>query len=194
MVVAIYSPNGRYDQLYLSNFATIKVKDEIARVDGVGDCQQFGQQDYSMRIWLDPERLAALNMTASDVANALREQNRQVAAGHFGQQPTAAGAAFEFTITTLGRLTEPERVRRTSSSAPTAQGRKVRIKDVGQAELGARNLDSTSKVDGRPNASLAVFALPDANSIAIARARPRTHGRAEEELPRGHRLRRSPWT
>src|SRR5438132_4018149 len=84
MVVAIFSPHGRYDQLYLSNFTTIHVKDELARVDGVGDCQQFGQQDYSMRVWLDPERLAALNMTAYDVANALREQNLQVAAGHFG--------------------------------------------------------------------------------------------------------------
>src|SRR5436190_14997641 len=83
-VIAIYSPSGRYDQLYLSNFTTIKIKDEIARVEGVGDCQQFGQQDYSMRIWVDPERLAALNLNAADVANALREQNRQVAAGHFG--------------------------------------------------------------------------------------------------------------
>src|SRR6266436_529996 len=78
-VIGIYSPNGRYDQLYLSNFATIKIKDEIARVEGVGDCQQFGQQDYSMRVWLDPDRLAAMNMAATDVATALREQNRQVA-------------------------------------------------------------------------------------------------------------------
>src|SRR5207248_689169 len=73
-VIAIYSPKGRYDQLYLSNFATIKIKDELARVEGVGDCQQFGQQDYSMRIWLDPEKLASLNMNASDVAAALRER------------------------------------------------------------------------------------------------------------------------
>src|SRR5207253_2001155 len=85
LVIALYSPNGRYDQLYLSSFATIRIKDEVARVDGVGDVQQFGQQDYSMRIWLDPDRLANLNLNASDVANALREQNRQVAAGHVGQ-------------------------------------------------------------------------------------------------------------
>src|SRR5689334_21895622 len=107
-VIAIYSPSGRYDQLYLSNFCTIKIKDEIARVDGVGDCQQFGQQDYSMRLWLDPERLAALNLAATDVIGALREENRQVAAGHIGQQPTAAGhprsgsSPFEYTITTVG--------------------------------------------------------------------------------------------
>src|SRR5580700_5227337 len=82
-VIALFSPKERYDQLYLSNFATIKIKDEIARVEGVGDCQQFGQQDYSMRVWLDPDRLASLNLSASDVANAVREQNRQIAAGHF---------------------------------------------------------------------------------------------------------------
>src|SRR5579862_6727499 len=91
LVIAISSRTGRYDQLYLSSFATIKVKDELARVEGVGDCQQFGQQDYSMRIWIDPDRLAALNMNAADVAGALREQNRQVAAGHVGQQPALEG-------------------------------------------------------------------------------------------------------
>src|SRR5690242_4730294 len=93
-VIALYSPGGRYDQLYLSNYATIKIKDELARVDGVGDVQQFGQQDYSLRVWIDPDRLAGLNMTAADVANAIREQNRQVAAGHFGQPPTPSGQPF----------------------------------------------------------------------------------------------------
>src|SRR3954471_21923857 len=94
-VIAVYSPNGRYNQLYLSNYATIKLRDELARVDGVGDCQQFGQQDYSMRIWLDPDKLASLNMTAADVANALREQNRQVAAGHIGQRSEVGGHRSE---------------------------------------------------------------------------------------------------
>src|SRR5207302_1123194 len=80
-VIAVYSPGGRYDQLYLSNYATIKLRDELARVEGVGECVQFGQQDYSMRLWVDPDRLAALSMTATDVVNAVREQNMQVAAG-----------------------------------------------------------------------------------------------------------------
>jgi multidrug efflux pump len=197
MVIAIYSPKGRYDQLYLSNYATIKLKDELARVDGVGDMIQFGQQDYSMRLWIDPERLANLNLTAYDVNNAIREQNMQVAAGHFGQQPTThlspspvargspkrggeplppsllgkgaggLGPGFEFPITVTGRLSNPEEfqgiVLRSDSD-----GRKVRIKDIGHVELGARNLDSTSKLDTRPNASLAAFALPDANAIATA--------------------------
>src|SRR5579871_5827482 len=156
-VIAIYSPNGRYDLMYLSNYCTIKLKDEIARVDGVGDCQQFGQQDYSMRVWLDPDRLAAMGMTASDVADALRQENRQFAAGHFGQQPLETNKPFEFTITTVGRLSDPAQfndiVVRTD-----ANGRKVRIKDIGHAEIGARFLDSTSKVDQLPNASLAVWA------------------------------------
>ncbi len=166
-VVAIYSPHGRYDMVYLSNFCTIKVKDEIARVDGVGDCQQFGQQDYSIRIWLDPHRLAAMNMAASDVSAALAEQNRQVAAGHIGQQPTAAGQPFEFTVTTVGRLVTPEEFN-DIVIRNDPDGRKVRIKDVGYATLGAKSLDQTSAVDGRPNASLAVFALPDANALATA--------------------------
>src|SRR5947209_5869704 len=146
LVLGVFSPNGRYDGIYLSNFVTIKLKDEIARVDGVGDVNQFGQQDFSMRIWVDPERLAELNLTASDVANAVREQNRQVAAGHFGQQPltrltlpsapTAGrednkrGPAFEFPIQTLGRLADPEQFADIIIRSDP-DGRKVRIKDIG---------------------------------------------------------------
>ncbi|MFO0844236.1 MAG: efflux RND transporter permease subunit [Gemmataceae bacterium] len=167
-VVAVYSPKGRYDQLYLSNYCTIKLRDELARVEGVGDCVQFGQQDYSMRLWLDPDKMAGLNLSASDVTRAIREQNMQVAAGHIGQQPSPRDSAFEFTVTTLGRLSSlaqfEDVILRTDES-----GRHVRLKDVGHAELGARNMDTTSKVNGRPNASLAIFALPDANSIATAR-------------------------
>jgi multidrug efflux pump len=166
-VIAIYSPHGRYDQLYLSNFANIRIADELKRVQGVGDVMIFGQQDYSMRLWIDPEKLAALGMTAGDVAMSVREQNRQVAAGHIGQEPTAEGKPFQFTITTLGRMSEPEEfeemVLRTERD-----GRKVRLKDVGRAELGPKNMDSTSKLNGRPNGSLAIFALPDANAIATA--------------------------
>src|SRR5207248_4615957 len=109
LVIGVYSRSGRYDQIHLSNFVTLKIKDEVARVEGVGDVNQFGQQDYSMRLWVDPERLSALNLTAGDVANAVREQNQQVAAGHFGQPPAASGKKlFEFPITTLGRLSHPE--------------------------------------------------------------------------------------
>jgi multidrug efflux pump len=176
LVIAVYSPSGMYDQLYLSNFTTIKLKDELARVEGVGDCQQFGQQDFSMRIWLDPDRLAMLNLSASDVVKALREQNQQIAAGHIGQSPTATGQPQELTITTLGRLSKvsdyEDIVLRTDGN-----GRRIRVKDVGQVKLGAKNLDTTTKVDSYPNASLAVWALPDANAIATAR---RVRERLEE--------------
>jgi multidrug efflux pump len=167
LVLGVYSPHGRYDGLYLSNFVTIHLRDEIARVDGVGDVNQFGGQDYSMRLWVDPERLAELNLTASDVANAVREQNRQVAAGHFGQQPARFGRSHEFPITTLGRLSEPGEFENIVVRSD-AEGRKVFLKDIGHVELGPRSLDSTTKLDGGPNASLAVWALPDANSIATA--------------------------
>jgi multidrug efflux pump len=167
-VISLVSPNGRYDQLYLCNFAAIRVRDELARVPGVGDVQMFGAQEYSMRLWIDPERLAALGLSAADVTNAIREQNFQVAAGHFGQQPASPGTPFEFTITTLGRLTDPADfeniILRTDRN-----GRRVLLKDVGHAELGARSMDATSKVNDRPNASIAVWALPDANTIATAR-------------------------
>src|SRR5262249_7883523 len=166
MVIGLYSPKGRYDQLYLSNYGTIKIKDELARVEGVGDVIQFGQQDYSMRLWVDPERLSALSLTAYDVVNAVREENLQVAAGHFGQPPTS-GTVFEFPITTLGRLSDPAQFEEIVLRSDN-EGRKVRIKDIGTAVLGSRNQDSTSKVNGRPNGSIAIFALPDANAISTA--------------------------
>ncbi|HZY87690.1 MAG TPA: efflux RND transporter permease subunit [Gemmataceae bacterium] len=166
-VIAIYSPKGRYDQLYLSNFATIKVVDELRRVEGVGDVLIFGQQDYSMRLWVDPDKLAARGLGAADVARAIREQNMQVAAGHLGQQPVTSGKPFEFTITTLGRLDRAEEFAEIILKVDPSGG-KVRLKDVGHVELGAKSLDSTSKLNGRPNGSIAVWALPDANSITVA--------------------------
>jgi multidrug efflux pump len=180
LIVSLYSPNDRYDQLYLSNYATLQVIDELKRVDGVADVFNFGQQDYSMRVWLDPDRLASLNLTAGDVVNAIREQNMQVAAGIMGQQAAGTGRPFEFTITAKGRLSEPAEfediVLRT-----TEDGRKVRIKDVAAlpredandkkrygVELAARNQDVASKIDGHPCTSLAVFQLPYANALATA--------------------------
>src|SRR4051812_26489604 len=111
MVANVYSPDESRNQLYLSNFATIQVRDEIARVDGVGDVTVFGQQDYSMKAWLDPDRLAANGLTASDVVNAIREQNVQVAAGRVGAEPAAPGVSFQYTLNALGRLETVEQFR-----------------------------------------------------------------------------------
>ncbi len=166
LIVSMYSPDGRYDPLYVSNYATIKIKDELARVDGIGDVFLFGAFDYSMRIWLDPHRLALLGLTASDVLQAVREQNKQVAAGHFGQQPSGE-TLQELTIATLGRLSDPEQFNDVILRS-TADGRAVRLRDVGQAAMEARNQDISSKLDGLPCTSVALFQLPYANALATA--------------------------
>jgi multidrug efflux pump len=180
LIVSLYSPKGRYDQVYLSNYANLHLTDELRRVEGVGDVFNFGQQDYSIRIWVDPERLASFNLTAGDVLAAIREQNKQVAAGHMAQQPSPAGQPFELTITTLGRLSDPEQFEEIVLRADP-DGRKVYIRDVVPpswtdghgnehkgVELGPRSLDVSTKVDGNPCTSLAIFQLPYANALSTA--------------------------
>jgi multidrug efflux pump subunit AcrB len=156
-----------YDQLYLSNYATIQVKDVLARIEGVGDVTLLGQQDYSMRVWLDPNRLATRNLTAADVVTALREQNVQVAAGQLGQPPVAGSVDFQYTMTTLGRLTQPEQfgdiVVKTG-----AKGETTRLKDIARIELGAKNQDTQCLLDGKPSVGLAIFQLPGSNALDTA--------------------------
>src|SRR5215471_16944109 len=108
LVVNLVSPKGTYDQLYLSNYATIQIRDELAQIKGVGDVTYLGQLDYSMRAWIDPEKMAARNLSASDVVNALREQNVQVAAGALGRPPVPQGQAFQYNLSTMGRLVDPD--------------------------------------------------------------------------------------
>jgi multidrug efflux pump subunit AcrB len=167
MTVNINSPNGRYDQLYLSNYATMHVREELARVRGVSDIYMQGQRDYSMRVWVDPDRLAARSLTAADVVAALREQNMQVAAGQIGQPPVAAGQKSQITLTTLGRLAYPEQFENVIVRA-TAEGQIVRLKDVARVELGARNQDVRCRLDRKQSVGLAVFQLPDANALETA--------------------------
>ncbi len=171
MVVTLISPKGRYDQLYLSNYAAIHIKDELARLDGIGDVIAFGAKDYSMRIWVDPERLAGMNLNATDVVNAVRSQNTQVAAGQIGQAPSVKGQPWQITLETKGRLTDPEEFAEIVIKR-TAEGRIVRIKDIGHVELGARNVDVTNALnlgDGpHPCANIALFQLPDANALETA--------------------------
>ena len=112
MAVSLISPDNRYDDLFLSNFASLRVKDELSRIYGVGEVQVIGSSNYGMRIWLDPEKLKARNLTTEDVWLSIREQNVQVAAGQVGQYPSPKGQGFQFNVTTLGRLSDPERVRR----------------------------------------------------------------------------------
>ncbi len=164
MGYAVNSPNGRYDQLYLSNYALMQIRDELSRVPGVADVFLFGQRDYSMRIWVDPERLAVRGMTAADVVNAIRDQNAQVATGSIGQPPTDNGQAQQIPLSTLGRLVEVGQFE--NIVVKTARdGRLTRIKDVARVKLGAKNQDVTVRFDDKPTTFLAVFQMPDANAL-----------------------------
>ncbi|MEN6405858.1 MAG: efflux RND transporter permease subunit, partial [Thermoguttaceae bacterium] len=167
MSVNLYSPNGRYDQLYLSNYAFLKLYNEILRVPGVSDVNIMGQRDYSMRIWLDPDKLAARGLTAGDVVNAVREQNTQVASGQIGQSPIRSGQETQVTITTLGRLNRPEQFAKMILRA-TPDGRIVQLGDVARVEMGARSQDVSCKLDGYPSAGLMIVQLPDANALDVA--------------------------
>ena len=164
MGIAILSPDRRYDQLYLSNYAILQIKDELARMDGVADVFVFGQRDYSMRVWVNPEKLAARNLTAGDVARAIREQNMPVATGAIGQQPAPPGQEFQVTLNTLGRLTEPEQFGEIILKS-TPDGRITRLKDVARIELAAKNRDVNVSIDGQPTVFLAIFQTPDANAL-----------------------------
>src|SRR5262245_67723 len=188
--ISLYSEDnpetGRpyYDALYLSNYATIQVKDAIARVEGVGDVTILGQQDYSMRVWLDPDKLQSRNLTVGDVIRVLREQNVQVAAGQVGQPPVPNGQDFQYTLSTLGRLVEAEQfaniILKTGSD-----GEVTYLKDVSRTELGARNQDTLSRLDRRPSSGVGVFLLPGANALRTADGIKDKMRELEARFPRG---------
>ena len=169
LCVNIVSPHGRYNQLYLSNYALLRIRDELLRIPGVSDIFIAGQRDYSMRIWIDPEKLTARNLTASDVVAALREQNAEVACGQIGAQPVARGQEVQIPLTTLGRLKQPSQFADVILRA-TRDGRLIRIRDVGRVVLGAKNEDQSSRCLGRESAGLIIFQLPDANALEVADA------------------------
>jgi multidrug efflux pump subunit AcrB len=163
MGMAINSPNGRYDQVYLSNYALRFIKDELARIKGVGDVFLFGQRDYSMRIWVDPNKLATRGLTAMDVVNAIQEQNAAVATGTLGQPPTKSGQEQQFTFDTLGRL---KSIKDFEDIILRSEGvGRLRVKDVARVQLGAKNQDISCRMDGKDTVFLAVFQLPDANAL-----------------------------
>jgi hydrophobe/amphiphile efflux-1 (HAE1) family protein len=173
MIVNLISPDGRYNDLYLSNYATIQIKDELSRLPGVANISYMGQRDYSMRAWLDPQKMASLGITASDVVNAVNEQNLQVAAGSIGQQPVPAGQEFQLTINTLGRLLSVEQFGdiivkvNTGTNAPSAST--VRLRDVGRLELGSQQYGQTCTLDGEPSVALSVYQLPGSNALQTAK-------------------------
>jgi multidrug efflux pump len=173
-----------YDSLYLSNYSTIQLKDEIASVKGVGDVSILGQQDYSMRIWLDPDKLQSRNLTVGDVIKVLREQNVQVAAGQIGQPPVPRGQDFQYTLSTLGRLIEADQfseiILKTGSD-----GEVTYLRDVSRTELGARSQDQLSRLDRRPSSGVAVFLLPGANALDTADGIKAKMRELETRFPKG---------
>mgnify|MGYP000393775479 CR=1 FL=1 len=168
MVVHLTSPNKTYDSLYLSNFANLRVKDDLARLDGVGQALAFGAGNYAMRIWLDPQKAAARNLTATDIINAIREQNVQVSAGSIGAAPQPNGAPLQLSINAQGRLTTAEQfgdiVLKSEGSALT------RLKDIARIELGSQTYALHSLLNNEDAAAIVIFQAPGANSIALSDA------------------------
>jgi len=167
MVVHLFSPDGRYDDLYLRNYAVLQVRDELARIQGVGQIQVFGSGDYSMRVWLDPNKVASRNLTAGDVVNAIREQNVQVAAGSIGAQPTK-DQAFELSINAKGRLvTEEEFSDIIIKTGPN--GETTRLRDVARVELGASEYFLRSLLNNKAAAAIPIFQLPGSNALELSK-------------------------
>lgn len=173
MIVNLTAREGMYDNIFLSNFATIQIKDELGRLDGVAAVTYMGQRDYSMRAWLNPDKLASLNLSASDVVDAINAQNVQVAAGAIGQEPIASGQDFQLTINTLGRLIEVEQFGDIVIKASGVEGNSqasgiVRLRDVARIELGAQQYDQSCSLDGKPSVALSIYQLPGSNALKTA--------------------------
>jgi multidrug efflux pump len=167
MIVNLFSPDRSRDNLYLSNYATIQLKDELSRLNGVGDITYLGQRDYSMRLWLDPEKMASRNLTSSDVVRAIEQQNTQVAAGLLGQPPVERGQVFQLTMSTMGRLINVDQFADLILKSDAA-GRLVRLSDVANIELGARAYDQSCSLDGKPSVALSIYQLPGSNALDTA--------------------------
>ncbi len=190
LVVSLFSENDpstgepKQNQLEISNYATLRVKDELARIPGVGDVFMFGQRDYSVRVWLDPIKMADRKLAASDVTAAIRSQNQQVAAGNIGQPPAPAGQTFQYTINTQGRLPDAKAfediVVKTGSNEEL-----VRLKDVGRVELGARSYDTSAQLDGRPSIGMPIFQLPGANALDTAKTVQEKMKELKKSFPEG---------
>ena len=166
-VVSLTSPGSSFDTLYLSNFASLNVVDELKRLPGIADVTVFGARDYAMRVWLKPDRMSQLGITTADVANALRAQNAQYAAGKIGAEPALPGQSLVYTVTASGRLVEPEQFGEIVIRAAGASG-VLRLKDIARLELGAANYDTFNTLDGKPTIGMATYLQPGANALEVA--------------------------
>lgn len=184
MVVHLFSPDGRYDDIYVRNYATLQVRDVLARLDGVGDVRIFGSGDYAMRVWLDPNKVTAKGLTASDVVAAIREQNVQVAAGAVGQQPLSRSTDTELLINTRGRLATEEEFREIVVKTG-ANGERVQLRDVARIELGASDYALRSLLNNQTAVALPIAQLPGSNAIATSDAVRATMAELKANFPDG---------
>ena len=184
MVMHLTSPDNSRDQLYMSNYATLQIRDVLARLEGVGDVRVFGARDYSMRIWLDPEKIAARNLTAGDVVAALRGQNVQVAAGSLNQPPVPTPGAFQLNIETLGRLDDPRQFNNIVVKSDPS-GRVTRLRDVAKVEIGAQDYSANGYLDKQPAVPLLLFQRPGSNALATADGILKTMKALSKDFPPG---------
>src|ERR1041385_2730768 len=184
MVVHLFSPNGRYDEVYLRNYATLQVKDVLARIPGAGDVEVFGSGDYAMRVWLNPDKIAARNLTASDVVAAIREQNVQVAAGAIGQQPVNKNVPLTLQINAKGRLISTEEFGQIIVKTG-ANGEKTLLKDLARIELSAGSYSLRSLVNNKTAVALPIFQTPGANALELSASVRRTMEELKQSFPDG---------
>jgi hydrophobe/amphiphile efflux-1 (HAE1) family protein len=183
MVVHLVSPDNRYDSLYLRNYAALNIRDVLARLPGMGEVRVFGAGDYSMRVWLDPQKLAARDLTAGDVVGAIREQNIQVAAGQVGGAP-ATGAAFELALNAMGRLSDEDQFRDIIIKTG-AGGEVVRLRDVARVELGASQYELQSLLDNKSAVAIPIFQAPGSNALELSTAVRNTMATLKQNFPQG---------
>ncbi|MBY0504499.1 MAG: multidrug efflux RND transporter permease subunit [Bryobacteraceae bacterium] len=188
LVLAVESPDGAYDELFLSNYTKINVRDRLSRIRGVGDVQLPGEREYGMRVWLNPDSMYKLGLTAADAVSSIREQNLQAAAGRIGQSPTAIGQEMEYTIRTEGRLKNPGEFQHIILRS-NSDGSAVRVRDVGRVELGAFDYSRFTKVNGKQATVLLLYQLPGSNAVEVADEVAAEMNRTAASFPSGIRYR-----
>ena len=183
-VLCVYSPDGRYDDLYLTNYVSLRLKDELSRIKGVGNVEVFPQKDYGMRLWLDPNKMESRSITTNDVVDALQQQNVQVAAGAIGQRPSPKGQDFQLNVNTLGRLSDESQFE--DIIVKTGEGgRLTRVKDIARVELGGKSYDTFSIFNPKPSATMIIYQSPGSNAMQVADDVNRVMDRLKGEFPPG---------
>jgi HAE1 family hydrophobic/amphiphilic exporter-1 len=184
LVASLISPDGRYDDIYMSNYITLHMRDSLLRIPGVGNITTFGSKDFAMRLWLDPDKIKARSLTTEEVLNAVREQNIQVAAGQIGSMPSSENQRFQYTIKTLGRLNTPQEFENIVLKA-SPNGQVLKLKDVARVELGAEAYFWSVKLNGKPSVAMGIFQTPGANALAVAKGVAQTLEELSKSFPEG---------